>query len=138
MRAKEFQVATTETRRTESIQCHAFGCPLPGTFGAGGENSHYYCTFHSVCRVEENDQVTLGIKKWLDVIQKVHTLKTFADMPGMVEYAKKRNLPEDFYPRKWKNSLGRTVDEMETPFGYANRILSLIQSHVRPRERSHV
>jgi hypothetical protein len=132
MRSKELQTVTTQTLRTEPVRCSAFGCSMAGTFGAGGEGSKYYCTFHSVCRVEDNDTVTAGIKRWSGLIEKVHTLKTWQDMPGMVEYAKKHNLPEDFYPRKWQNKLGRTVDEMDTPFGYANRILSLIQRAVRP------
>lgn len=133
MRAKEFQTTTTETQRTETVRCAAFGCPMPGTFGGGGDNARYYCTFHSVCRVEDNDKVTHGIKKWFEIIEKVHTLKTWKDMPGMVEYANKRGLEEDFYPRKWQNKIGKTIDEMDTPFGYANRILSLIQNKIRAK-----
>ena len=132
MRSKELQTVATYAPRNEQVTCSAFGCQMAGTFGAGGENSKYYCTFHSVCRVEDNDFVTAGVKRWFGLIQKVHTLKTRQDMPGMVEYAKKNNLPEEFYPRKWQNKMGKTIDEMETPFGYANRVLSLIQRAVRP------
>jgi len=132
MRSKELQLTDTEVRRNAPVQCAAYGCPMSGTFGMGGENSKYYCTFHSVCRVGDNDIITTGIKRWFDLIKKVHTLKTWQDMPGMVEYVQQNDLPDDFYPRVWENSLGRTIDEMQTPFGYANRILSLIQRTIRP------